>query len=228
MAESVELISTDKLLKTALYLSLITIFYNLAEGVVSTWFGWEDQTLALLGFGVDSYVEVISGIGIMHMVLRMRKIKDINMRDRFEDTALRITGIAFYLLCAGLVAGAAITFYFGSHPKTTVAGVIISGISIATMYALYKAKVKIGTRLNSAAVLADAECTKTCYQLSFVLLGSSLAYELALVPYIDAVGGLGIAWFAYQEGKEAFEKIRTKSIICIDDDSGHEPGAHEK
>ena len=227
MTAAVEMVGADRLLKTAFYLSLITILYNLIEGLVSTWFGWEDQTLALLGFGVDSYVEVISGIGIMHMVVRMRKNKDIQMRDRFEDTALRITGFAFYLLCAGLVAGAAITFYFGSHPKSTVAGVIISGISIATMYALYKAKVKIGTKMNSAAVLADAECTKTCYQLSFVLLGSSLAYELALVPYIDAVGGLGIAWFAYQEGKEAFEKIRTKVIISGDDHSEAEPGVRE-
>jgi divalent metal cation (Fe/Co/Zn/Cd) transporter len=217
MTEANDSGNTDKHLKIAFTLGLITIFYNIIEGLVSTWFGWEDQTLALLGFGVDSYVEVISGIGVVHMVIRMKKEKDIAMRDRFEDTALRITGVAFYLLCASLVAGAGITFYLGSHPQTTVAGIIVSGISIATMYYLYKAKLKVGKSMNSAPILSDAECTKTCYQLSFVLLGSSLAYELAMVPFIDAIGGLGIAWFAYQGGKEAFEKIRTKSFSCDTD-----------
>ena len=87
----------NKLLRTALFLSFITIFYNIIEGVVSVYFGAEDETLALFGFGVDSFVEVISGIGIAHMILRMRFSKVVT-RDKFEKTALRITGTVFYLL----------------------------------------------------------------------------------------------------------------------------------
>lgn len=213
---------SEKSLKIAFYLSVFTILFNLAEGFFSTWFGWGDHTLALFGFGVDSYVEVLSGIGILHMVIRMRKINDIKMRDKFEDLALRITGFAFYFLTAGLVIGAIITFYYNLHPRTTIAGAVISAISIGVMYLLYKEKLKIGNKLNSAPILADAECTKTCYYLSFVLLGSSLAYEFALVPYIDVVGALGISWFAYHEGKESLEKVRTRTFSAPDDikDSG--------
>lgn len=214
MIETVNDIDNKKYLRYALYLSIFTILYNIVEGIFSVYFGSDDRTLALLGFGIDSFVEVLSGIGILHMVHRMQKNPDINMRDKFEDTALRITGIAFYLLTAGLIIGAVKVFYSGTHPRTTIAGIIISGISLATMYGLYKIKLIVGNKLQSAAILADAECTKTCYYLSGVLLGASLAYELAGVPYIDMVGALGIAWFAYQEGKESFEKIRNRSFSC--------------
>ena len=91
-------------LRIALVLSLITIFYNIVEGIVSVFFGTKDETLALLGFGVDSFVEVISGIGIAHMIYRMRKT-DIKFHDAFERKALRITGSAFYLLTGGLLLG---------------------------------------------------------------------------------------------------------------------------
>jgi divalent metal cation (Fe/Co/Zn/Cd) transporter len=202
----------NKWLTIALYLSLVTILYNLIEGLFSTWFGYGDRALALSGFGTDSFVEVISGIGILHMIIRMKKTPDIQMRDKFEDNALRVTGYSFYLLCAGLIIGSGMMFYKGIHPRTTLAGIIISGISIATMYALYKAKVKAGNILNSAPILADAECTKTCYYLSFVLLGASLSWELARVPYVDVAGSLGIAWFAYNEGKESFQKMKNRTF----------------
>jgi divalent metal cation (Fe/Co/Zn/Cd) transporter len=214
MQEIAKIAKYDKLIRAVFYLSLLTIFYNIIEGIISIYFGHHDETLALLGFGIDSFVEVISGVGILHLAIRMQKNPDIAMRDKFEDTALRVTGTAFYLLTAGLVAGAGINFYTGTRPNTTIAGIIIAGISIATMYGLYKLKLNIGNKLNSEAVKADAECTKTCYSLSIVLLGASLAYELADVPYIDIVGGLGIAWFAYQSGKESFEKIRNRSFSC--------------
>ena len=66
--------NSAKWLNTALWLSIITIAYNIIEGLVSVYFGSTVDTLVLLGFGVDSFVEVISGIGILHMVLRMQRI----------------------------------------------------------------------------------------------------------------------------------------------------------
>ena len=61
-----------KLINTALWLAIVTVVYNVIEGAVSVYFGLEDETIALLGFGVDSFVEVISGLGILHMIIRMR------------------------------------------------------------------------------------------------------------------------------------------------------------
>ncbi len=93
----------ERLLRWAYALALITIIYNIIEGLVSVWFGLEDETIALFGFGLDSFVEVISGIGIWHMVRRLRRNGNEDP-DRFEGTALRITGTAFYLLTALLPA----------------------------------------------------------------------------------------------------------------------------
>jgi len=199
----------------ALLLALITIIYNLAEGILSTTFGAADETLALFGFGVDSFVEVLSGTGIAHMIVRMRK-HPVDKRDQFETTALKVTGTAFYLLVVGLTAGAVLSIVYAVKPVTTMAGIVISGISILTMFFLYRQKLKIGRELNSAPLISDANCTKTCFYLSFILLGSSLLYEAFSVPYVDALGSLGIAWFAFREGREAFEMARTKQLGCAD------------
>ncbi len=203
----------NKLLRTAFLLSLITIFYNIVEGIVSIYFGAEDETLALFGFGVDSFVEVISGIGIAHMILRMKYSKVVS-RDKFEKTALRITGFSFFLLAVGLVVVSVIHLVLNSHPRTTMTGIIIAIVSILTMYWLMKSKLKLGKALNSDAIIADANCTKTCFYLSFILLAASGLYEIFNIAYFDVLGSLGIAYFAFKEGREAFEKVRTGNLAC--------------
>lgn len=201
------------LIRTAIALSLITIFYNIFEGLISIYFGAGDETLALLGFGVDSFVEVISGIGIAHMIFRMKYSK-VQARDSFEKTALKVTGTAFYLLTAGLIAGSIVNILYNVKPETTLPGIIIGVISILTMYWLMKSKLKVGKELNSDAIIADANCTKTCFYLSFILLISSSLYQLFSISYFDILGSLGIAYFAFKEGKEAFEKVKSGNLMC--------------
>jgi divalent metal cation (Fe/Co/Zn/Cd) transporter len=202
-----------KLLNTAFILSIITIVYNVIEGIVSVYFGIEDGTLSLLGFGTDSFVEVISGIGIAHMVLRM-KYSDFDQRDKFERQALRITGVGFYILTIGIVVGAVFNIIKKNKPETTIPGLIISGISILTMFFLMRYKLSIGKKLGSDAIIADANCTKSCLYLSIVLLVSSGLYEIFKIGYIDSLGSLGIAWFTLKEGKEAFEKVKKNKLSC--------------
>jgi divalent metal cation (Fe/Co/Zn/Cd) transporter len=205
--------NTTKWLNIALWLSIITIVYNLTEGLVSVYFGSSDDTLVLLGFGIDSFVEVISGIGILHMVLRMQQ-HEIKDHDKFERHALRITGVSFMLLAAGLIIGSIVKMVQKSTPDTTQAGIIIAAISIATMYFLMQYKLKTGKALNSEAIIADAHCTKTCLYLSFILLASSLLYEFLKISYIDIAGSLGIAWYAFSEGRESLEKARKNQLSC--------------
>lgn len=212
--------NNQKLLRTALLLSIITIVYNVVEGIISVYFGIGDETLALLGFGIDSFVEVVSGLGIAHMVWRMQR-SGVEQRDRFERTALRITGVSFFILVAGLVAGSVINIILNNKPETTIPGIIISSISILTMYFLMKYKLKIGKALNSDAIISDANCTKTCFYLSIILLASSVLYEITGFAYIDILGSLGIAWFAFKEGKEAFEKAKSNALSCGCDDNCH-------
>lgn len=205
--------SNERLIRTALILGIVTIVYNVAEGMASVYFGMNDETLALLGFGVDSFVEVLSGLGILHMILRMKKagMADVLKRDKFENQALKITGTAFYILVAGLLAGSVINIVNETKPETTVAGIIISSLSILTMYVLMKWKLNTGKLLNSEAIIADANCTKTCFYLSFILLASSVIYKLFGIAWIDIAGTLGIAWFAFSEGREAFAKAKNEA-----------------
>lgn len=203
----------QKLIKIAFILSLITIFYNLFEGLVSVYFGFTDETLALAGFGIDSFVEVLSGLGIMHMVIRMKN-GTIEQRDGFERTALKITGFSFYLLTAGLIIGSILNIYYGSKPDTTLAGIIIASISLLTMYLLIIFKMDVGRKLKSDAIIADANCTKTCFILSIILLVSSLGFEIFKIGFLDIAGSLGIAYYAFKEGKESFEKARSNKLSC--------------
>jgi divalent metal cation (Fe/Co/Zn/Cd) transporter len=199
--------------KRASLLAQITIFYNLIEGMVSVFFGVSDETLSLFGFGIDSFVEVLSGIGIWNMVRRMRHNPEAD-GGPFEKRALRITGTAFYILAAGLVITAGINLYQGHRPETTFWGIVIAAISIFTMWALIYFKVKVGRQLNSDAILEDANCTKACLYLSFTLLLASVGFELTGIGGIDSIGAILIAIFSFREGRESFEKSHGKSCHC--------------
>jgi divalent metal cation (Fe/Co/Zn/Cd) transporter len=197
--------SINKYWRYALGLALFTIFYNFAEGLVSIYFGVRGETLTLFGFGIDSFIEVMSGTGILAMVLRIRQNTEAP-RSRVEKTALRITGASFYLLAAGLAATAIYDLYTAHKPTTALPGLIISLISIAIMGVLVMGKRKIGRTLHSAPILADANCSKVCIYMSVVLLASSLIYQLTGFGFADSLGALGLIYFSINEGKEAFEK----------------------
>ncbi len=197
----------------ALLLGIFTIVYNLTEGTIATWFGFEDETLALFGFGVDSFIELISGVGIVYMVMRIKRNPNSN-RSEFERTALKITGYSFYALVVGLVISSGLVIYLGKKPETTFWGVVVSLISILVMLVLIYGKIKTGKKLQSDAILADANCTKVCIYMSVVLLVSSAIYEYTGFAYADALGTIGLAWFSYQEGKECFEKAANKHCGC--------------
>ena len=197
----------------ALWLALFTIFYNLAEGLVSVFFGVSDETLTLFGFGVDSFIEVMSGIGILAMVLRIRQNPE-TPRSQFERTALRVTGTSFYLLAVGLGATAIYNLFTAHKPTTTFPGLIISIISIAMMWALVMGKRKVGSALNSTPILADANCTMVCIYMSIVLLAASLIYQFTGFGFVDSIGALGLIYFSYNEGKESFEKAAGLEDCC--------------
>jgi hypothetical protein len=118
----------QQLYRIAFGLALFTIAYNFLEGLVSTYFGYEDESITLFGFGADSFIEVVSGLGIAHMVLRVQRQPQSNRND-FERSALRITGYAFYALVIGLIFSGSYNLWTGHKPETTFWGVIISVVS---------------------------------------------------------------------------------------------------
>jgi divalent metal cation (Fe/Co/Zn/Cd) transporter len=203
--------SEERLYRKAYLLSLFTIGYNLIEGIVSMMLGYTDETLTLFGFGVDSFIEVLSGIGIAIMILRIKRNPE-SSKSEFEIKALKITGTSFYLLSLGLLVGIVSSLIYHHKPETTFWGVIISIISIVVMVWLMNAKKSTGKMLHSDPIIADANCTKICVYMSLVLLVSSLIYEFTGFAYADLIGAAGLIYFSISEGKEAFEKAR--GIIC--------------
>ncbi len=202
--------TTDRLWQYALWLAIFTVLYNLLEGLVSVYFGSHDEALTLFGFGIDSFIEVMSGIGILAMVLRIRHHPEAP-RFSFERSALRITGAAFYLLALGLAATSIYNLAVGHRPMTTLPGLIISLVSLAAMWALLSGKRRVGNALGSAPILADANCTLVCIYMSVVLLAASAVYALTGFGFVDSLGALGLIYFSVHEGKESFEKARQLS-----------------
>ncbi|MCA2002832.1 MAG: cation transporter [Chloroflexi bacterium] len=200
----------------ALWLAVFTVFYNVFEGLVSVFFGVSDEALTLFGFGVDSFIEVMSGAGIIAMTLRIRRSPD-TPRSQFEISALRVTGAAFYLLAVGLGATAVYNLFSGHTPQTTLPGLAISIISIAVMWLLVAGKRRVGRALDSSPILADANCTLVCVYMSVVLLSSSLIYQLTGFGFVDSLGALGLIYFSVNEGREAFEKAKGIECACGED-----------
>jgi divalent metal cation (Fe/Co/Zn/Cd) transporter len=205
----------NKLYRKAYQLSLFTIFYNIIEGIVSMIMGYQDETLTLFGFGVDSFIEVMSGIGIAVMILRIQQNPNSSKND-FEIKALKITGTSFYILSVGLLVGIIINIVNKHKPETTFWGIVISLISIFVMVWLMTAKKNVGIKLNSEPIISDSNCTKICVYMSIVLLVSSLIYEITGFAYADAIGVAGLIYFSLTEGKEAFDKA--KGILCACDE----------
>jgi divalent metal cation (Fe/Co/Zn/Cd) transporter len=147
------------------------------------------------------------------MVIRIRSNPE-SSRSSFERTALRITGAGFYLLTLGLITGASLNVIKGHKPETTLWGVVIAVVSLIVMFWLYRSKIKYGKKLNAEPVIADGRCTLVCIYMSIVLLVSSIVYELTGFGWVDTIGALGLAWFSFNEGREAFEKASGKACEC--------------
>jgi len=205
MDASLQKSQTDRYFTLALWLGYFTVVYNLLEGLASVYFGAQDEALTLFGFGIDSFIEVLSGLGIVAMVLRMRRSPG-TPRSEFERGALRVTGTGFYLLAAGLLATAVYNLVTRHRPETALPGLIVSLVSIIFMFALVAGKRKVGQALDSAPILADANCSLVCIYMSLVLLAASLVYQLTGFGFVDSLGALGLIFFSVREGREAFEK----------------------
>ena len=143
------------------------------------------------------------------MVIRLKAGRS-HKRNQLEIIALRVTSISFFLLVVGLIATTVLNIINHQQPESTRWGIVISIISITVMFFLVQAKMKVGRFLNSDAIVADAKCTQVCIYMSVVLLASSLLYSLTGIGLMDTLGALGIAYYSFTEGKEAWEKAAGK------------------
>ncbi|WP_243314741.1 cation transporter [Geothrix paludis] len=192
--------------RRALWLAGFTIAYNLLEGLVSMAFGWADDSVALFGFGADSFIEVASAL------LVLWKLLDHGNLERERKATLGI-GRLFLFLAAGIAGGAVLQLTARAHPPTTVPGLVISALSLAFMVFLWRAKLRAAQALDSATVAADAACSRACIQLSVVLFAGSLLFLIApALWWVDAAAALGLAFLI---GKEGLGMTRAAKSSCF-------------
>ena len=153
-------------------LSRVSLAYNTLEGVVSIAVGAMAGSISLVGFGVDSVIEVSSSIAALW---RLRADANVDTRARVESITLRFVGLSFLALALYIVVDAGRALYLRQPPERTVPGIIIAAASVVIMPVLARAKRRVGIKLGSRALTADAMQTSLCTWLSaIVLLGLGL------------------------------------------------------
>ena len=199
---------TDLLYHRASRLAWFTVGYNIVEGLVSIGAGYIAGSIALTGFGFDSFVESFSG-GIMIWRLSPRNRGSENDDRRAEELAIRLIGWSFILFAAYVLYESAEKLITADRPDTTFVGIAVALASIIVMPILYKRKMAVGIQLDSRSIIADATETLACMYLSLALLAGLGLNALFGFWWADPAAGLVIAVFLFREGRE---------IIAGDDD----------
>ena len=197
--------STDRavLLRRALWLALFTVSWNLVEGVVAIAAAAAAGSRALVGFGVDSFVESISA-GVLIWRLRTEQ-RSPARAEQVEARALRLIGVAFLALAAVVGVEAVRSLLAGDRPDTSPVGLVLTAVSLVVMPVLARAKRNVGVELGDRSVTADSAQTRACAYLSAVVL-AGLGLNAALGWWwADPVAALGVVAFLVLEGREALE-----------------------
>jgi divalent metal cation (Fe/Co/Zn/Cd) transporter len=188
-----------------------TIGYNVVEGVVAVTAGLIAGAVSLIGFGFDSWIEVVAAVVVL---TRLRsEIRGGVVDEVKERRALRFIAITFFALAVYVIVEGVRDLITGAEPDTSVAGIVLTGLSIVIMPWLAAVKRKTGRAMNSRLVVADAAETQLCAWLSVSTFVGLLAYALAGWTWLDPAASFVIALFALKEGREAWEG----ELVCDDD-----------
>ena len=191
-------------LRHALSLEYLTVGWNLVEGAVGVTAALMAGSVALLGFGVDSFIESASGL---ILVWRLRSESGQASRadvDRLDDRARRLVGVSLFLLAAYVGFEALRSLWARERPEPSLVGLALTACSLAVMGWLARAKRRAASRLGSRALAADAVQTTACWWLSAIAL-IGLALNAAFSWWwADPVAALGMTVFLVNEGREAW------------------------
>lgn len=193
-----------RLLRRGLRLEYLTVGWNVVEGLIAVGAGIAAGSVALIGFGVDSFVETISGaVLIWRLSAEARGTLDEESVERVEERAERLVGVAFLVLAA-YVAFEAVRSLLGQEaPLASPIGIALTALSIAVMLWLARAKRRTGEALGSRALIADAQQTYACWYLSVVTLAGLALNAVFGWWWADPVAALGIVILLVKEGLEA-------------------------
>lgn len=196
-----------KLFKKALLLSYFTVSYNIFEGIVSILVGSLSDSIALVGFGLDSFVESLSGFIMIWRFKKHGKISE-EEEERVEKKAVRFVAFTFLILGGYVLYESVKKLYFRELPDRTLFGIIIAILSIIIMPVLFYVKYKTARLINSKSLEADSKQTLACVFLSVaLLLGLGLNYLYGLWQ-ADPIVGIIIVIFLIKEGFETLKECR--------------------
>jgi len=180
-------------------LSRITLGYNVLEGIVSIVVGAMAGSISLVGFGIDSVIEVLSSVSALW---RLRADADPERRALAETRTLRVIGLSFLALAAYIVVDAAHSLYLREAPEKTTAGVVVAAISVVVMPLLARAKRRVAIEMGSRALTADAMQTSLCTWLSAIVLVGVGLNALLGWWWADPVAAIGMTPIIAKEGIE--------------------------
>ena len=185
--------------KKAFILSVFTVSYNIIEGIVSVIAGILSNSIALKGFGIDSFVESISG-AVMIWRFKKRDVTTDEEEEKVERIAQKLVAISFFILSAYILYESISKLYFKEITEPSLLGLIIIIMSIIVMPVLFYLKHKTGKSLGSKSLIADAKETLACLFLSIaVLLGILLNFFFGFWQ-ADPITAIVIAGYLIFEG----------------------------
>lgn len=196
----------SSLLRRALRLEFLTVGWNVVEGVIAVTAALAAGSVALLGFGIDSFVESASGSVLIWRLQAERSGRYSAERiEALDERAHRLVALTLFLLAAYVAFDAVTTLYQREEPDTSIVGIVLTSVSIAVMLWLAKAKRATAHELGSRALKADAFQTTACWWLSIIVLVGIGLNALFGWWWADPLAALGITFFLIREGREAWE-----------------------
>ena len=195
----------DRLYKRGLRLEYFTVGYNTLEAIVSIAFGSIANSIALIGFGLDSIIESLSGLVL---IWRLRQHGEISQaaEERIEKRATKFVAVTFFVLGLYVLFESIKKLVFAEIPEPSLPGIIIAMASIIVMPLLTWQKYKTGKQINSRALVADSKETLACVFLSVALLLGLGANYLFGFWQADPIVGLIIVAFLFREGWEGWKE----------------------
>ena len=190
------------------WLEYFTIFYNSLEAIIAIAAGVIAGSIALVGFGFDSVIEVTSGAALLW---RLRADVDEAGRLRAENVSIRIVGVCFLVLATYVTYEALEVLIAGHAPERSIPGVVLAAISVVVMPLLAHAKRKVAAGIESAAMRADARQTDFCLYLSAILLGGLGLNALFGWWWADPAAALMMVPII---GREGIEAVQGKECGC--------------
>ncbi|RIA83175.1 hypothetical protein C1645_786924 [Glomus cerebriforme] len=176
------LISRSRLIKYAIYICIFTIFWNIIEGVVSIFFGNEEDSVSLTFFGIDSFIEVTSASLVLWRFLTESKPdeeKAIQILEENLSKERKVTigiGLLFLLLSLATISDSIVALIQKRKPETAIASLIISSVSLSFMGFLWLSKRYLAKMLNSSTMASEAQCSLACIKITFVVFIGSILY----------------------------------------------------